>query len=187
MTMPIRVLLVSLLLVAQLNPAHAAGNEWIDSFSITLGTDDNSIDATVFRLGIQNRWNRTMFNGGAWFVGGYWDVSLAYMESDIDNSDLYDIGITPVLRLQRDADISSGVSPFSEIGIGAHLLSETEIGGKELDTAVQIYSHVGVGLGFGGKGRYELAYQFQHASNADVGNDNDNVDFHLLKFAYNFE
>ncbi len=187
MTTPARVLLVSLLFGALLGPAQAAGNRWVDSISLSAGTDNNSIDASVFRLGIQNRWNRTLFNGGAWFVAGYWDLSLAYMESDVDNSNLYDVGVTPVLRLQRDADLSSGVSPFSEIGIGAHLLSETTLGGHDLDSALQFASHVGVGLGFGGKGRYELAYRFQHLSNADIGDDNDGVDLHLLKFAYNFE
>jgi hypothetical protein len=187
MITPTRILLVSLLCAGQLGPAHATGNRWIDSVSLSAGTDDNSIDATVFRLGIQNRWNRTLFNGGAWFVGGYWDLSLAYMESDLDNSDLFDLGITPIVRLQRDADLSSGVSPFSEIGIGAHLLSETRLGGHDLDTAVQFGSHVGIGLGFGSKGRYELAYRFQHLSTVDLGDDNDGVDFHLIKFAYNFQ
>jgi hypothetical protein len=187
MTTPTRILLVSLLLLAQLGTAHAAKGRWVDSISLSVGTDDNSIDSNVFRLGIQNRWNRTLFNGGAWFVAGYWDLSLAYLESDVDNSDLYDIGITPVLRLQRDADLSSGVSPFSEIGIGAHLLSETEIGGHDLDTALQFGSHLGIGLGFGDKGRYEVTYRYQHLSNTDLGDDNDGVDFHLLKFAYNFE
>jgi hypothetical protein len=187
MTIQIRILLVSLLTLTRFGPAQATGNPWIDSFSLTLGQDDNSIEADVFRLGIQNRWNRTLFNGGAWFVAGYWDLSLAYMESDVDNSDLYEVGITPVLRLQRDADLSSGISPFSEIGIGAHLLSETRLGGHDLDTALQFGSHLGVGLGFGDKGRYEVAYRFQHLSNADLGDDNDGVDFHLVKFAYNFE
>lgn len=187
MTTPTRILLVSLLFAGQLGPAHAAGNRWVDSFSLSVGTDDNSLDANVFRLGIQNSWNRTLFDGGAWFVGGYWDLSLAYLESDLDNSELFDLGITPILRLQRDAELSSGVSPFSEIGIGAHLLSDTRLGGRDLDTALQYSSHVGIGLGFGGKGRYELAYRYQHTSSADLGDDNDGIDFHLLKFAYNFE
>lgn len=187
MTTPTRILLVSLLCGALSGPVQAAGNRWIDTISLSVGTDDNSIDANVLRLGIQNRWNRTLFNGGAWFMAGYWDLSLAYLESDVDNSDLYNVGVTPVLRLQRDADLSSGISPFSEIGIGAHLLSETRLGGHDLDTALQFGSHLGIGLGFGDKGRYELTYRFQHLSNADLGDDNEGIDFHLVKFAYNFE
>ena len=116
-----RILIVPLLLLIHLGQAHATGDKWVDAISLSLGKDENSNETNAFRLGVQNKWNRTLFNGGAWFVGGYWDLALAYMESDIDESDLYDLSITPVLRLQRDASLSSGVTPFSEIGIGAHL------------------------------------------------------------------
>jgi hypothetical protein len=186
MTTPIRILIISLLSAAWFGTVSAADNRWVDSVSLSVGRE-NVIDADMYRFGVQNRWNRTLFNGGAWFVGGYWDLSLAYLQSDKDNSDLFALGVEPVLRLQRDADLSSGLSPFSEIGIGASLLSETQLHDRKLDTIFQISTHLGLGLGFGSKGRYEVAYRFQHLSNADISDNNDGVDFHLIKFAYNFE
>jgi hypothetical protein len=92
-----------------------------------------------------------------------------------------------VLRLQRDAEISSGFAPFSEVGVGGHLLSEDVIGKRELGTGFQLASHIGVGLGFGEKGRYELAYRFQHLTNAGIKSPNNGLDLHLLSFGYHFD
>jgi hypothetical protein len=143
--------------------AVAAENRWIDSLSASIGEDKNSNQMDVYRIGIQNRWNRTWFNDGAWYLGGYWD------------------------GLQRDAEISSGFAPFSEVGVGGHLLSEDVIGKRELGTGFQLASHIGVGLGFGEKGRYELAYRFQHLTNAGIKSPNNGLDLHLLSFGYHFD
>ena len=181
-----RILLLALL-AACLTPVQAAGSKWIDSVSASLGKDNNSNKTKVFRIGVQNRWNRTWFTDGAWFLGGYWDASLAYLKSNYnDNSDLYDFSLTPVLRLQRYADISSGVAPFSEVGVGGHLLSDKEIGERDLATNFQFGPQVGVGLGFGNKARYELAYRYQRLTNASIKQPNDGLRLHLLSFGYNF-
>jgi hypothetical protein len=57
--------------------AVAAENRWIDSLSASIGEDKNSNQMDVYRIGIQNRWNRTWFNDGAWYLGGYWDATTA--------------------------------------------------------------------------------------------------------------
>jgi hypothetical protein len=182
-----RILLVSLLLPASLT-TQGAGSRWVDSVSATAGRDNNSNKTDIYRLGMQNKWNRTWFDSGAWFVGGYWDLSLAYWDSNQDsNRHLYDLSLTPVVRLQRDAEISSGVTPFSEIGVGGHLLTDQKIGNRDLATTFQFGSHIGVGLGFGDKGRYELAYRFQHLSNASIKDPNDGIELHLLSVGYNFQ
>ena len=67
--------------------AHAAGNNWIDAMSFSYGEDLDDNDTTLYRFGLQNKWERTWLNGGAWYVGGYWDAELAYMESDHKNSE----------------------------------------------------------------------------------------------------
>lgn len=181
----LKILLPALSLLAL--PATATENHWIDSVSATLGKDGNSNQTDVYRLGIQNRWNRTWFNDGAWYLGGYWDVSVGYMESGREkNSDLYEVGLIPVLRLQRDTEISSGVAPFSEIGVGGHMLSDDDIGERKLGSNFQLASHIGLGLGFGERGRYEVAYRFQHLSNAGTNSPNNGLDLHLLRFGYHF-
>jgi opacity protein-like surface antigen len=181
--------LLAILLLACMTTAAANGSRWVDSVSLTLGTDEDSLDADVYRLGLQNRWGRTWFNGGAWNVGGYWDAELAYFEADADhgeNNNLYDISLTPVFRLQRDTALSSGVSPFADAGIGAHLLSETSLGDNNFSTAIQFGSLIGFGLGFGKHGQYELGYRFQHISNAGIKEPNDGISLHLLRLGYAF-
>ena len=92
--------------------------------TFSYGQDDDSNESDVYRVGLQNNWERSWFTDGAWYVGGYWDAELAYMESDVsdaENSELFDLSLTPVFRMQRDTGLSSGVSPYAEAGVGAHL------------------------------------------------------------------
>jgi hypothetical protein len=111
------------------------------------------------------------------------------MESDInnsDNSDLVDISLTPVFRYQRDANLSSGVTPYMEAGTGPHLISNTRLGFQKYSTAFQFGTLLGFGLGFGENGQYEVAYRFQHISNADIKKPNDGINLHLLRLGYSF-
>ena len=184
-----RLLPVTFLLIMLGFGTNVSANGLIDAFSFTYGQDEDSNEVDVIRIGLQNRWDRTWFKGGAWYLGGYWDAELAYMESDInnsDNSDLVDISLTPVFRYQRDANLSSGVTPYAEAGIGPHLLSHTSLGFQQYSTAVQFGSLVGFGLGFGDNGQYEVAYRFQHISNADIKKPNDGINLHLLRLGYSF-
>ncbi|MBT8117252.1 MAG: acyloxyacyl hydrolase [Gammaproteobacteria bacterium] len=181
-------LLVPLLLLAQVPAMASSPPNWIDAVSFTLGKDDNSNDTGVYRIGFQNKWERSWFEGGAWFLSGYWDTELGYLETDIGvYNELVDVSVTPVLRLQRDADLSSGVTPYAEAGFGPHLISETRLGRRILSTAFQFGSLIGLGVGFGERGQYELSYRFQHISNADIKTPNDGLELHLLRLGYNFE
>ena len=182
-----RLLQIAVLLFIS-NPAVASSQaNWIDALSLTLGTDDNSNETDLIRIGFQNQWERSWFEGGAWFVSGYWDTELGYLQSDYGSHDeLLDVSLTPVLRLQRDASLSSGVTPYAEAGIGAHLLSDTRLGEQAFSTAFQFGSHLGVGLGFGERGQYELSYRFQHISNMGIKEPNDGLELHLLRLGYSF-
>ena len=182
-----RSLVVSMLLLAQGSLALGADNRWIDSISLTLGKDNDTNKTNSIGIGVQNKWNRTWFNDGAWFVGGFWDLSLTYLKSDInEDSSLTDLSITPFLRLQRDAQLSSGVTPYSQIGLGGHFINDTEIGNRDLATRFQFGPQVGVGIGFGAKGNYELTYQYQYLTNAGIKQPNDGLKMHLLSFGYTF-
>ena len=182
-----RLLLTASLLLTLQTAIASSEVKWIDALSLTLGSDNNSNETDLVRIGFQNRWERSWFEGGAWFVSGYWDTQLGYMESDIGSHDeLLDLSLTPILRLQRDASLSSGVTPYAEAGIGAHLLSETRLGKREFSTAFQFGPLIGVGLGFGERGQYELSYRFQHITNLDIKKPNDGLELHLLRLGYNF-
>ena len=183
-------LAIPLLLIIFTTSAGASGNNnWVDAISLTLGADNDSIDADIYRIGLQNRWGRTWFNDGAWNVGGYWDAEVAYIEADAEpdeNDHLYDFSLTPVFRMQRDTALSSGVSPFAEAGIGAHLLSETSLSSLDFSTAMQFGSLLGLGVGFGRYGQYELGYRFQHISNAGIKTPHDSLSLHMLRLGYSF-
>jgi hypothetical protein len=184
-----RLVAIPLLLLPFITTAGATGNNWVDAISLSLGTDEDSIDADIYRLGLVNRWARTWFNGGAWNVGGYWDAELAYIKADAEpgeNDALYNISLTPVFRLQRDTALSSGVSPFAEAGIGAHLLSATSLANESYSTAFQFGSLLGWGVGFGKHGQYEVGYRFQHISNASIKRPNNGLNLHMLRLGYSF-
>jgi len=182
-------ILRTLPLIALLLPGMAAanGSGWLNGLSLSFGHDSDNNETSLIRAGMQNRWDSTWFNGGAWYVGGYWDTELAYLNSDThdaENTELFDISLTPVFRMQRDATLSSGVSPFAEAGIGAHLLSSTRLGDRAFSTAVQLGSVIGLGLGFGDNGQYELSYRYQRLSNIGIKQPNDGLDLHMLRFGY---
>lgn len=169
---------------------QASGSNWIDGLSLSFSRDSNGNKTSLIGGGLQNRWQRTWFNGGAWYVGGYWDAGLAYLESDVEDSEnnsLFDLSLTPVFRMQRDATLSSGVAPFAEAGIGAHLLTDTRLGERNFSTALQLGSILGLGVGFGDNGQYELSYRYQRLSNLGIKNPNDGLDLHMLRIGYLFE
>ncbi len=178
---------LSLLLPAHLSFAASAGDRWIDAISLIAGTDDDSLNSDLFGIGIQNQWERKWFTDGAWYVGGYWDLELSHIEADTTGNDnLIDLGITPILRMQRDASLSNGVTPFAEAGVGAHLLTDTSLGNLRFSTAFQFAPTVGLGLGFGERGQYELSYRFRLISNADIKRPNDSLSLHMVRLGYVF-
>jgi lipid A 3-O-deacylase len=88
--------------------------------------------------------------------------------------------------LQRDAQLSSGVTPFSQIGFGGHLLSDTVLGNRDLATNLQFGPQIGVGLGFGQKGTYELTYRYQYLTNGGIKQPNNGLKMHFLSIGYAF-
>jgi len=183
-----RILVTLMLILCQGLPASADERHWVDAISIGLGEGvDNSRGIDVLQVGIQKRWRHSWFTGGAWYLGGYWDTELAVMDADAgDTKEVLGLSITPVLRYQRDANLSSGVTPFAEAGLGAHLLSDTHIGYNDLSSSFQFGSLIGVGVGFGERGQYELSYRYTHLGNGDIKKPNDGIDMHLLKLGYDF-
>ena len=182
-----RLIATTFLLTAQAFSAAAGASDWVDAISFTYGNDDGSNETDLYRLGLQNRWERTWFKGGAWYLGGYWDAEFSYMDTELENTkydELMDLSLTPILRYQRDPNLSNGVTPYAEAGVGPHLLSKTRLGKEKYSTALQLGSLLGIGLGFGGSGQYEIAYRYQHISNAGIKTPNDGMNLHLFRMGY---
>ena len=120
-------------------------------------------DVNLARGGLQwqgsRRWLSWDLSFGGW-TGGHGPV--------------YDLGFTPVARLGR--------SPYLEAGVGAHVLSDLDVGtGRDLSTHFQFGDHVGVGLRFG---NYDLGVRLQHLSNGGLRNPNPGINFVILRLQY---
>lgn len=159
----------------------------LDRVMAAVGSSKDGI--TLYRVGLQWEWERQWFTAGDWFLGGYWEFNASYwdgQEGTTGNTSLSEIGITPVFRLQRYQPFTSGIRPYFEFAVGAHLLSETKIDNREFSTAFQFGDYLGLGVQLGSAGRSELGYRFLHFSNAGIDEPNDGANFHLLHFSYRY-
>lgn len=141
------------------------------------GVDD---DAKAIIIGVQYPWHP------AWLasprLGIAVQVSLGYWRADDDdtgNRDLVDLAVLPTLRFYPGGRDSPGF--FAEAGIGAHLLSSTQLGDRRFSTAFQFGDVVGIGWRFGEAGRYEVGLRYQHVSNASIKRPNPGFDFVELR------
>ena len=138
------------------------------------------------QIGLIRQWDSQWFTDGNWYLTGYWEASVGRWNSDsAGGKAVWDIGLTPVFRLQTKAN--SGVRPYLEGAIGAHLISHTHVdAGRDMGSAFQFGDHLGAGLIFGDQGRFDLGYRYQHLSNADLKSPNDGINFQQIRFAYLF-
>ena len=154
----------------------------IDGVAVELGNGDHT---DMGRVAVQWDWKKPLYQGEGWNVGGYWDVGLGYWHNgDFPNRNksVTEIGLTPVFRFQNN----SLVGLYGELGVGAHLQSDTTIGDKTMSTAFQFGSHVGVGYRFGVKQAFDLCVRYQHLSNASIKKPNDGINFAQVRLQYHF-
>lgn len=159
----------------------------LDGAGVELGRGDD--DTRMARAFLTWDWGVRWLPFGEWHVGGYWELEGGYWDGDQDrggSSHLWEIGFTPMFRLERSPYAALNVAPFVEAGIGAHLLSENRISGRDLSTTFQFGDAVGLGVRLGKAQRIELGYRFQHLSNGSIRGDNDGINFHILRVAYRF-
>jgi lipid A 3-O-deacylase len=162
----------------------------VDGVSFSGGPDAASnASVDLYRIGVQWDWNKRWLETGNWHLGGYWDLQAGYWDNASDgktNSGLWELAFTPVLRVQQSQ--WSAFSPYLELGVGAHLLSETSVSPqRRFSTAFQFGSHAGVGARFGQKNAFELGDRYQHLSNASIKDPNNGINFHVLRFGYWFK
>ena len=159
-------------------PAHA-----IDGVAFEIGGGDG---VDMARVGVQWDWKKRWFQTPNWHLGGYWDVAVGYWHrGDVrpsEHEDIYEIGVTPVFRIQPNAL----AGPYVEAAIGFHLLSHSSIGDRRMSTMFQFGDHIGAGYRFGPKGSYDLGYRFQHLSNASIKRPNPGINFHQIRLKYWF-
>ncbi len=155
----------------------------IDAVAVELGVDGYDHEMLLGRLALW--WNipklSTAFSGlqlitSAELMAGYWSNSER----------LLDLGATPVLRIQpvRHGRIAT---PYLEGAVGFHYVSGIVAAGRNISTNFQFGDHLAVGLLLGSGGRLDIAYKFQHLSNASIRQPNAGINFHILRLAYRFQ
>ncbi|MGH6636658.1 MAG: acyloxyacyl hydrolase [Gammaproteobacteria bacterium] len=158
----------------------------IDFLALEVGTGEESAE----RIGIAAgwRWGRGWSLPAGLHLSGHWELSLSYWDGDegrTGNDTLVEGGLAPVFRIHSKAK-PLGITPFIEGAVGIHLMSDTELGDKDFDIPFTFGSHGGVGFRFGPQDHIELGYRFQHLSNADLGDPNPGINFHLIRLLYYF-
>jgi lipid A 3-O-deacylase len=158
----------------------------IDGVGVELGRSYPHA-ANLARVHVLKDWRSWML-GSRLRLLAYWEGELGYWDNtsdDAPSADVWDLGITPILQLQPQAQGS--VWAYVEIGSGAHLISEKRVTQRrELGGHFQFGSHLGLGVRFGDHGRYDVALRIQHISNARLKSPNDGINFASLRFAYRF-
>jgi lipid A 3-O-deacylase len=176
---------IAALALTSASPAALA----IDGVSFEYGSS-NSSNSSVdsYRFGVQWDWNKKLIEAGDWHVGGYWDLNLGYWDNHSaarTNSSIADIGFTPVFRFQQNS--ITGPSPYAELGVGLHFLSETSVSTeRQFGSNFQFGSHIGVGVRIGDKGQHDIGYRYQHLSNAGIKEPNQGINFNQVRYQYHF-
>jgi hypothetical protein len=163
--------------------AFQASSYAVDSGSLEVGTGNKT---SVVRAAVQWDWQNKWWESNGTHIGGYWDLSAAqwhgtrYNNTD-STKNIYDFGITPVFRFQRD----SKKGPYVEGGVGLHLASQIyNNNGKHFSTAFQFGDHVGTGYVFANG--LDLGIRLQHLSNGGIKEPNGGVNYALVRVAYPF-
>jgi len=156
----------------------------IDATSLEAGSGNRS---TFIRAGLQWDWQSKWFQSNGTHLGGYWDLTAAqirqnrYQNIPDNTKSLYDFGITPVLRFQRDDKLGW----YAEGGIGAHYFSSLyNNNDRQFSTRFQFGDHIGIGYVF--STRWDVSGKIQHFSNGSIKQPNDGANFAVLKAAYRF-
>ena len=121
---------------------------------------------------------------GQWHTGLHPELELSRFRFDGDgpgHDSLTQAGAMGMLRMVRG---KGGLQPYAELGLGAALLSRTDLGSKVFSTAFQFSEHVGLGVELAG--RYSLGWRYSHYSNGDIKSPNDGIDLHQLLIGARF-
>ncbi len=116
-------------------------------------------------------------NACNWGLRTEWEVSCGHFGAAGRDSFIGSLG--PVARL------SWGESPlFLDVGVKPTWLSRHQFAAENLGGNVQFISHAQIGCTVWR--RCEIAYRYQHMSNARIYAKNPGVNLHLLTFQYRF-
>ena len=151
-------------------------------------SNDSNTDVDMYQGGAQYDLGVQWLNTGNWHLGNYVELTVGYWDNKSPrktNSGLWDVGVTPVLRIQQTE--KSSISPFIEGGAGFHYLSETSVSDdRRFGCNFSFGSHLGAGITFGPRNAFELMYRYQHLSNMGICSPNQGINFNEVRLGYWF-
>lgn len=164
-------------------PSHAAG--LVDAIVLDVGRSRvhealGRTEVDSYRLGLQHAFANPLWQGRRTRLHLYLEGSLNHWDGEDTN--LNAIAFSPVFVWSWPAG-SGRYVPYLEGGIGAALLSRTNIGGREFSTTFQFEDRLGIGI----RGqRVDFHYRFIHYSNGGLEKPNNGIDFHVVGMAIKF-
>jgi lipid A 3-O-deacylase len=185
---PVSTMIRKIALAAALALGAISNTHALDSVSVEAG--EGNEDTDLWRLGLQWNWQRRWLTARSWTLGAYWDLQAGRWSGPLQpgqsRQDVWDIGITPVFRLERAA--RTAAVPYVEAAVGFHLLSDLRVNfRRNFSTRFQFGDHLGAGVRFGPDQRYDASVRFQHLSNGGLARPNPGINFLQLRLAYRFE
>lgn len=118
----------------------------------------------------ENGWGRVDLN--AELGVSYWNASHG------DPDSLWQLSATPMLRWWPKEYF------YTEIGVGATVLSRTRFADRNLGTAFQFGDHIGFGVLI--NGAHQLGLRYSHFSNGGIKLPNDGLDVYQLTYTYRY-
>ena len=155
-------------------------------------------DYDNYRLGLVWDWDNNLYQSEQFELGGYFELAGSVWESGLSTSDNPSpdgkdkaavFSISPVLRLSSTESAQGTVKPFIDIGAGAAWLSEVDLE-KEKKSPVnmggrwQFELRLMAGFLLGEQQQYEFRYGWLHYSNANINDQNESIDFHLITLGW---
>lgn len=148
-----------------------------DRISIGIGNANDDIEA--YRVSFQRDFGQAWFKDYKWSLSGYWDASINLWK---DDESIAALALSPVFTFSPNR--STGTKPYIEVGVGAALISEREIAGRDLSSPFQFEDRIGFGIRLGEKQLHDINFRFTHYSNASLRLPNDGIDIYMLNYGY---
>lgn len=160
-------------------------------FGVSIASGYGAAHIVPLRFGVQKEFEKHWWTDRTWPISGYWEGSLYTLHGKkgiLPNSHhhLNAAALAAVFRFNR-ADCTVIGWPYLEVGIGLSLLTQKEIGGRNLGMHFQFEDRFGLGVRFGENREYDIGYKAVHFSNAYLGSSNHGINLHLLMLGYWFK
>jgi lipid A 3-O-deacylase len=142
------------------------------------------------RLALDWDWSDPLLSGQRWQLTGAWQASVAYWQihdkcTGCDT--LFTLAAAPSIRWQYQPEATSW-RPYIEASVGPALLSNDQLGDRNLGDKWAFQDLLGTGVLFGKRQQFDLSWHYLHYSNANIIRPNRGIDVkYLVSLAYHFE